>query len=220
MSQQPNGQQQPSHAVSPPPEDDQLIRAIAALLVVDAGIGVTAAAISGLVGVPVQPLHLALQLANRGRMHRPRSVGTGVSNRAQAESELYYRAAYVLNAARRIWERFMDRDTPAQALKAEVPNFKAHAAAAANRQLAAAEITRLGSIYGARLGWYASLDGRETPECAAADGHNFEVGQRPVIGYPGSVHRYCRCKAGPPIAGASSVDQATRKFIRAGRRAA
>lgn len=208
------------HQVQSPPQDDQLVAAIAGLLLVGAGVGATAALISALVGIPVQPVQLALRLVARGRMHRPRSVGVGRANSAQADQELYFRAAYVLNAARRIWGRFMDGDSPGQALKAELPHFRAHQAAAANRQAAAAEVNRLGSIYGAKLGWYASLDGRETPECAAADGHNFTVGQRPVIGYPGSVHRYCRCKAGPPIAGASSVDAATRRFIRTGRRAA
>jgi uncharacterized protein with gpF-like domain len=57
------------------------------------------------------------------------------------------------------------------------------------------------------LRWDAQLDRRTTPECRAADGGIFTASQPPTIGYPGTVHMSCRCRATVAVGGGRSVDQ-------------
>jgi hypothetical protein len=69
--------------------------------------------------------------------------------------------------------------------------------------------------HGLVLGWRAVMDARTSAECRRADGKNFSVASRPLIGWPGSVHPHCRCRPVAAFAGAGFVDdvvtQAERK---------
>jgi uncharacterized protein with gpF-like domain len=56
---------------------------------------------------------------------------------------------------------------------------------------------------GLLLGWNTVIDSHTSPECLAANGHNFRADHMPKIGYPGAVHPHCRCYAGPPRPGAN-----------------
>lgn len=80
-----------------------------------------------------------------------------------------------------------------------------HTEALWNRMRAAAQADSAAMDYGALLGWYTVHDARTSPECRAADRHNFRVDQMPPIGFPGGVHLHCRCMPGPPFPGAPLV---------------
>lgn len=157
----------------------------------------------------------ALKLADhdrsqhRGTVHSPRLRGTGDAARAVQRAELYYRAAYIANATRRINSKLEADLTLREATAAERTYYMQHELARRNRQNAAQAVDAAAGVYGALLGWHTHRDDRTTPECRAADGNNFRVGEPPRIGYPGSVHMYCRCSPGPPFARGRSVDQVT-----------
>jgi hypothetical protein len=112
-----------------------------------------------------------------------------------------------------------------RALQAEAQYIAGHVAAAKKRLEAARDVDaaadRWGDLlgwvatldaakqteaaaerFGDLLGWVATLDDRTTPDCARAHGANFRITSPPRIGWPGSVHRACRCRPGRPIPGA------------------
>lgn len=138
----------------------------------------------------------------------PLLLSTGPASRATAASEQIYRAAYLVGAAERIQSRLNQGMTRRQALLAERGNYRAHLAAQANRRRAALAVDRAMAAHGALLGWRATIDERTGPECRRANGRNFSVFERPVIGWPGTVHPHCRCRPVAPFTGAGLVDQA------------
>lgn len=122
------------------------------------------------------------------------------------------RAAYLVGAAHRLTGKTglarLDQQT------AERRFLTAHVNAQQQREQGALRLDAAAAAYGDELGWYAQLDGRTTPECRAADGHNFHADHPPAIGYPGAgPHVGCRCRPGPAHTGAKSVDEATRPAI-------
>lgn len=158
----------------------------------------------------------ALQLADhdrsrhRGTVHSPRLRGTGTAARAIQRQELYYRAAYLANATRRINAKLDAGLVLRDATAAERTYYASHELARRNRQNAAKAVDAMADIHGETLGWWAHEDDRTTPECRAADGSNFIVGQMPRIGYPGMPHGgTCRCKPGPRHPADSWVDNRT-----------
>lgn len=150
--------------------------------------------------------------AKRGTRHSPRLRGTGDAARATQASEASYRAGYVVNAAERISTALANGSSLADALKAERAWYRAHEAARRNRQASAVAVDAEAAKFGAVLGWFAREDGKTSPECKAAHGSNFRAGSRPAIGYPGSVHRFCRCVPGPPFATRATVDDRTARL--------
>lgn len=194
-------QQQPS---SSPQQDAALVAAIAALLAVKAAPRPTALKIAALLGVPVAAvvpvvgIALAAPWGTNVRGLRP--GGSPAATRTNLESEGAYRAAYVLAASRR-WHEGLKNGVSEEVLKEREDRFfKQHLEAQANRRVASAAVDKMARKYGATLGWYAVLDTKTSPECKAAHGKNFDIGKRPVIGYPGSVHPHCRCKPGKAFA--------------------
>lgn len=137
--------------------------------------------------------------------------------RATRRSELTYRAAYLLNAARRIHADLRAGRSIGQAMGRERTNWAAHLDARDRRMVAAADIDVAAKAYGDLLGWYSMDDARTSEECRLAGGHNFHVGARPLIGYPGTVHPNCRCRPGMPYDGAKTVDQVFRGRVGAAR---
>lgn len=147
--------------------------------------------------------------AHRGTRHLPRIRGKGPAAREARRSELWYRAAYIVNASKRVAQSLEGGATVEEAFAKEKRWWQAHEDARKNRLETANRVDAAAGIHGALLGWHAHDDDRTTPECAAADGTNFRAGQRPRIGYPGGVHLKCRCFPGPPFATRRTVDEAT-----------
>lgn len=135
----------------------------------------------------------------------------GVKSAAQTarEVERTYRAAYLLNAARRLARALREGEFP-QAVQKERNYWVRHLDAQDRRAVAAGRVDNAAAAFGPLLGWYARNDERTTAECRAANGNNFRVDVRPTIGYPGTVHPYCRCEPGAPHEGGKMVDRATR----------
>lgn len=214
-----------AHDVQTPPQQDETIRHVAEILAVGAAAALTAQSLSTLSpGIPSLAWLLALRLAERGTAAKPRvprsielpSQRTSVAAE-QARQELYFRAAYVLAAARRIGHDLLAGKSPRQAVAREARFAKMHEFARKQRLSAAAQVGRAASLYGPTLGWYTWIDGSTTPECLAADGANFDAAQRPLIGWPGSVHPRCRCRPGPPHPTSRTVDGTILREARAGR---
>lgn len=186
--------------------DKRKIEAIAAALAVGASAQATANALSPKVGIPTPALLPVLVIA----LSKPMDYGIsgGVSAPASLESqrtEVLFRAQFVLAASRRVFAALGAGAPRRQALAPEQRYFEQHMEAMQKRRDAASVADRLAARYGATLGWYATLDSRTSPECRKANGKNFTVGERPAIGYPGSVHPHCRCKPGKPHATTQTV---------------
>ena len=221
---QPERQAQKAHPVQPPPQDDETVRNVALILAAGGTFVATVAGLKALLaplGVSDEAIQAALGLANHGTSHRPngRLDGTGLRTstgpiKTARDSELYYRASYLLNASQRI-ERSLSRGEPIRvALADESTFYRAHERARENRLKSAAKVYNAARLWGNLLGWYLNPLLNNDPECIAADGHNFYADEGTVIGLPGSVHPHCGCTAGPPIEGAPLVNQVLANVIR------
>lgn len=183
---------------------DQLAPVLAAGSVAAAGPTVIASLAA--VGVSAAAASAALTLISASSASTV-LLPTGPASRATAASEQIYRAAYLVAAAERIQSRINQGMTIRQAVVAERATFNAHRQASANRRQSAQLVDEQAKRTGALLGWSARMDERTSAECARANGRNFPVTARPLIGWPGSVHPNCRCRATSPFAGAALVDQ-------------
>ena len=198
----------------------EVIAAIAALIIVGgvgslSGSAATALAtqISKLMLIPL-PLALAIvTLAMSQPVHVPAPEPSRDGALAATQDDEYlFRAAYIEAAIRRTEQAVRAGYTPEEAARAERRNFLLHVQSQRIRSSAAVAVDRMARQLGTpELGWYTVLDARTSPECRAANGTNFDVGVRPVIGYPGAVHPSCRCKPGKPHAGGQPTDSA---FVR------
>lgn len=133
------------------------------------------------------------------------------------DREVYFRAAYLANAAQRIQTSLNHGATEVQALRSEAPYYRAHEEARRGRLLAVAQVHRASTLYGPLLGWYLNPLLKNEVECITANGHNFYAEEGTVIGLPGSVHNRCGCYAGPPHSGASLVNEALANVVKFGR---
>jgi hypothetical protein len=206
------------HQPEPTPDQDGLVAAIAAVLLVGASLGLTAAALAALLRrrgftISTRSLLLALKLASARTKHQPRMIGRTDVARAQQGMEAHYRAAYVLNAAGRLeaakqaalaeleFRAVQDHRelTAAERDKAEAAAYSAamqrersyelaHERARRRRMEAAVQVAEAANRWGVILGWHTHRDDRTTPECYAAHGTNFRADIPPVIGWPGTLH--------------------------------
>lgn len=217
---QPPPPQQPGQPTPPPPppadlDDPALAIAVAAVLAGTLAPGITAAA--AVAGLKVRFALSAAAVTALGAvlnvvMEHPPPV-TGVIGAASAQTSRMNtarRAQYVLAAAKRVMGAAVEARSKGEpvsgAVKAQLARerrfYEQHQAAMWQRSTAAGQIDMEAATHGNLLGWYARRnDGRTTPECLAADKHNFYVTRPPKIGLPGIVHVGCRCKAGPPWPG-------------------
>lgn len=180
------------------------VAALSALLAGSATASGVAAGFASIAGVAPAVAKALLTVTDR----RPLSVvaGVGPAVRQTAASEATYRSMYLLNASGRIRTRIEGGMAPADAVRAEMPNYRAHLAAQQNRAVSAVAVDRAARRFGLVLGWRAVMDSRTSAECRAADGKNFQPASRPLIGWPGSVHPRCRCRPVAAFAGAGFVD--------------
>lgn len=199
-------------ALTPDLPEPQLLAGVQALLA-PLGIGADAArsaALLAFVGVT------AIELGEQA----------GVAERFVARTSPARRAAYTLNAARRIEEAHgrvepqmraaeslhgVGDEADAQKVREQAARdaryedrerqfLAQHLAAERTRQAAAQHVDRLADRFGPVLGWKARLDERTTPECRAAHGKNFRADRPPAIGWPGTLHGgTCRCVATGPF---------------------
>jgi len=116
---------------------------------------------------------------------------------AHRRGEVVRRAAYIVNAARRLAR---SRD-----LAAERRYLSQHLAAKRARQEAAEQVQDMARRVGPVLGLYAVMDSRTDPLCRLLNGTNFNVSRPPIVGFPGSLHGgSCRCRAGRAYKGGAS----------------
>lgn len=126
------------------------------------------------------------------------------------EFEFFARGTYIVRAAQRL-HTAQRAGSMVTAMGQERKHLQRHQQAAANRLAAAVAIDRRVRVHGKTLGWYAVMDERTSAECRAANGRNFDATRRPPIGFPGTVHPHCRCKAGPPHKGKATVYEIPRR---------
>lgn len=181
--------------------------------------GSAAALIAAMVrlGIPRPAVRAVLTMGlSIGRTVPPVPVGAGkLAQRHTARAEPLYRAAYLLNAAKRLGKAYAHppaakpgeappspQEALQHALEVERRHLISHTQATRQRSSAAAAVDTAARTYGPLLSWVAQLDDRTTPDCRKAHGKNFRVTSPPRIGWPGSVHPTCRCRPGPPRDGA------------------
>lgn len=182
--------------------DEQLVAFIAAALAMKASNQDTADQLAGPMSIDAAIILLALIVAGSRPLPPPPASQVRYPVSAVSETdklEGYFRANYVLAASRRLRDK-TSRGVPQRiAMEQEKTYFKQHMDAARNRRLHAKEVDAAASRYGPTLGWYAKMDAKTSAECRAANGRNFDALTRPPIGYPGTVHPECRCRAGKPF---------------------
>lgn len=201
----------------PPPsaqQDTQLALAAAEAL----SAAVTVAGALGVIGpaaaaAGIGPLAISGALSVVMAMPGDRAGFYGPATHTIARVNLARKAQFVVASSRRLQAdviRGRSEDQPlysvlADAITRERRFYGQHLIAGWGRENAAARVDSASMSYGRLLGWYSVHDPRTSPECRAADRHNFYADQMPAIGYPGMVHPHCRCMPGMPVDGAPMV---------------
>lgn len=181
-------------------------------------------------GVSKEVADAVAALAKAGTVTRPNARRNGhpltTPIRLERDREALYRGAYLLKAAERVQASVDSGKSLKEALNAESRFYNAHEAARKARLQAVTHTQRVAMRFGAPVdvqgahrtlvGWYLNPLLKNDPECIAANGHNFYAEEGTVIGFPGAVHLNCGCTAGPPIDGASMVNDALRGVVTLG----
>lgn len=206
----------------PPPQDDPTAQAIAKILLTGAAVATTVAALSALLrgaGISRQAVQAAYGIANSGTRHvpnaRPGKSGlskSSASTRQVAQSDVYFRSAYILNASRRINASLRSGKSVRSAVGRESQFYRQHENARANRLRAATASQRASEQFGPLLGWYHNPLLNNEAECLAASGNNYYPAQGTVIGLPGAVHMNCGCYGGPPHENGQMVNDVLSQF--------
>lgn len=209
---------EPEQEQPPPSAAEQAVIAALAILLASAGSMAPAAILLALLrilrpfGIDRAPAWTAFKIVRsvpRPRIWRSFGVRPGPAARAARAQEATYRAAYLLNASRRLQAAVAAGEDLGAALNRERAYATAHQRAAQNRAQVASDVDDSSRLWGPVLGWYTVLDDRTSKDCRRANGKNFLAAVPPRIGWPGSVHPHCRCRPGPPHATRVSVDGGT-----------
>lgn len=151
------------------------------------------------------------------------STGAHAATQAMYRVNLQRRAAYLVQAARRVASGMAKGpDGALAALDRERRYLEQHLRADAGRTVAAGQVAavarglaraakRDGQTWNGLVGWYATLDDRTSPDCRKAHGRNFDPNRVPPIGFPGTVHPSCRCRPGPPFPSSRNGQQGSRR---------
>lgn len=217
------------HTLQAPPSDSTLNQRVAEILI--SAVSVYAAA--KLIEKLLRPYHVSvdailpvLRIAMRGTKHKPRArMGEVDRKRPEAElvrsaanEDLYYRAAYVVNASQRVQRATDRKEKPRTAILAEESlNYRKHESARNQRARAARRTALAGQLFGPILGWYLNPLLNNEIECITANGNNFRSTDVPGIGLPGAVHANCGCYAGPPHANGQWVDDVIDSLVKRGK---
>jgi hypothetical protein len=178
--------------------------ALAALVVALLG-GMAGAAFVGYASSLLAPLGIsaaavAETIALIGARELPAIAGEGVAARQIRRTAYARRAAYLLNASRRL---DVPEDRHLAAVQAERRYLAAHLDAERLRIEAAVRVDEAAGRYGLTLGWRSVRDERTTRGCRQAHGRNFRADRPPTVEgqpvFPGMLHGgACRCEPGPP----------------------
>lgn len=208
------------HEVAPPPEDDAIVAAIITVLLAGYAAKRTLFALTDILapfGITQEAISAAFVLSKRGTValpNAPRDIAPGIKLRGERTKEVAFRAAYIMNASKRIQADLSKHKPIKVALAEESLNYRRHESARKGRLSAAARVQESADRFGPLLGWYLNPLLNNEIECITANGHNFYADEGTLIGLPGAVHPNCGCKAGPPIAGAGLVNDAVSAIIR------
>lgn len=200
------------HVQQPPPEDDATVRDIALILAAGYTLDQMVSKLSALLpSTEISVIKAVVGLASSAA--RPRVSAVGPVTRLVRGDELYFRAAYIIKAAKRV-TRAIDSGKPIRtALADESTLYRSHQKARQGRLEAADAVDRASKQFGDLLGWYLNPLLNNEIECIKANGHNFHATEGTVIGWPGTVHPNCGCKPGPPIPGAGMVNDAVKPIV-------
>lgn len=194
----------------PPPQTTQTgtaVAAVAAILLAGGAASAIEDKVHGVLSrwrIDKATVHEVMKIVRQGTAHVPRASGDQHVINVRTY-DLYYRAAYICNAAFRL----MKGESPAE----ERRYFAQHEAARKHRLAAAQQVETAAAFFGqpveggTMLGWYLNPLLNNEAECIAANGHNFLAEKGTLIGYPGAVHTGCGCYAGPPHTAAAMVDE-------------
>jgi hypothetical protein len=181
-------------------------------------------ALAAVPGVSTEAVAELLRLGPvRSMLRLQPAPGASQAIQAMHRQNLMRRAAYLVNAARRLTGSIR-RGQLRSGLVDERRWLEQHLQATAKRVQAADAVAKevkrqldprdgsaaLGEgpvLPSGLLGWYAKMDARTSPECRQAHGRNFDPTRIPLIGFPGAVHPHCRCKPGPPWAAALRAEE-------------
>lgn len=233
---------QERHPVPVPVDEDTTVRHIARLLGVasrskrlPADNKAEVAGITHLLapyGIRTRAVRMALGLAytsggyQKGTSHTPNARlakhGATLTGKVREvrDTEVYFRAAYLANAAQRLQRSLNAGSTEREALRREAPYYRMHEEARRGRLHAAAQVQTAARTFGIKddrgtlVGWYLNPLLHNEVECVTANGHNFYAEEGTVIGLPGSVHNRCGCYAGPPHVGAMMVNEAMANVVK------
>lgn len=159
------------------------------------------AAILRKAGYPVTHLPNVMAIALRDPLREARLISSPKSAQEVIENLLpHYRAAFIASATRRVAVSTRNGVPLNQVMDRERRNYQQHIVVMKRRVSAAQAVDKIGVNNRRKVGWYAVLDDRTSPECRAANGKNFYADRMPEIGYPGAVHPSCRCRPGRPHA--------------------
>src|SRR5215472_12990853 len=200
---------------APPPQQQQPTAAQqqqAALAAAAVTVGSAAAALAA-VFAALKVRQASLRSALRIVMDHPpdRAGFHGTAGAQAARLNLIRRAQFLVASSRRFsadQARVLSGGDPFAlrgAANRERRYYGMHLDAMWNRARAAEQTDLAAADYGMLLGWYTKCDSRTSPECLAANRHNYRADKMPAIGFPGGVHLYCRCVPGPPFPGAPEV---------------
>lgn len=190
-----------------PQEQADAVAAVAVVLASRAALAVLVDLLATVLspwGIGLAAAKQALSLTRRTPV-RPRTGALTKSAGARRWTEgleLHRRAAYLVNAARRIQADLDAGRTEREARVAESRFARAHDDAVRKRAQVAARTDAAVDLFGQTLGWFAVLDDRTDSECRRLHGRNFRVQMPPLVHgqrvLPGMVHPHCRCMPGPP----------------------
>lgn len=174
-------------------------------------------------GIQTAAIRMAIGLTRTdsgyvGTAHAPNARLRGAKARLEGavrdarDREVYFRSAYLANAAQRLQRSLDAGATQREAMLRERQYYRAHEKARRGRLESAAQVQTAARLFGQTdergtlVGWYLNPLLNNEVECKAANGHNFYAEEGTVIGLPGSVHANCGCYAGQPHQGAALVN--------------
>lgn len=215
----PESPEEPTGGYEIPPagaSDEELLKALVAALVAGAALEVIATILGRFEGLSRKVvLQIVLELSLDAVISTaaeelallPRTGEPAVRVlRQTAIANAFRRAAYLVNAARRMTPAVASGDPNeiATARKREEQFLLAHQEMERRRNEAGRQVAEAveglapnekGEIL---LGWRSRRTNRTCPTCRKAHGRNFNALVRPKIGYPGEVHLWCECKPRKP----------------------
>jgi len=220
----------PVESVAIPPEgapDGELIAALVAALIAGAAVDVLARILGRFAGLTTRLAGQILRLQGWDALLRATAEELSILPRYEtpavrvlhqgATVAAFRRATYLINASRRLAPAVasgdVDRIYRAQATEARY--LEAHLQAEDRRGAATLRVAETVAPFGVDkngellLGWKATLDSKTSADCRWANGRNFNALQPPPIGYPGTVHLWCRCRPVPPYPTKRRVEHGT-----------